>query len=68
MITIAYGRERGYTMNKLYIIRFKLSNGYVISTWSGWTEAAALDKIRKNPEWTFAVAENNEIHKIWDAR
>lgn len=55
-------------MNKLYIIRFRLSNDYVISTWSAWTEEAAQDKIRKNPEWTFNVVEDNDTHKIWDAK
>lgn len=54
-------------MNKLYVIRFTLKNGYIISTWTTWTEKAALEKIRKNPEWTFKVVEDNETHKIWSA-
>ena len=43
-------------MNKLYTIRFRLSNGYVISVWNCWT-----------PEWKFTVTEDNDTHKIWDA-
>ena len=54
-------------MNKLYIIRFKLTNGYIISTWWTWNESDALDKIQKNPEWEFKVVEDNSTHKIWDA-
>ena len=34
-------------MNKLYVIRFKLSNGYIVSTWSAWSEKEAEEKIRK---------------------
>ena len=55
-------------MNKLYVINFTLPNGYVFSTWSAWTEEAITEKIRKNPEWTFEVVEDNRIHKIWKAR
>ena len=55
-------------MNKLYIIRFLLSNGYCVSTWSAWSEEAIIDKMKKNPEWKFTVTENNDTHKIWDAR
>lgn len=54
-------------MNKLYVIRFRLSNGYIISTWTGWNEEDAASKMRTNPEWTFALAEDNDTHKIWDA-
>lgn len=55
-------------MNKLYIIRFKLSNGYIVSTWYGWNEPEAIDKMAKNPEWKFDLVTDNETHKIWDAR
>lgn len=55
-------------MNKLYIIKFLLPNGYVVSTWSVWDESLAIDKIEKNPEWKFTVVEDNETHKIWEAR
>lgn len=55
-------------MNKLYIIHFKLYNGYIVSTWTAWSEEAAQDKIRKNPEWTFSIVEDNATHKIWDAK
>lgn len=54
-------------MNKLYVIRFRLSNGYIISTWSAWSETDALNKMALNPEWTFTLTEDNDIHKIWDA-
>ena len=57
-------------MNKLFVIRFLLPGHpeYCLSTWYGWSEADAQEKIRKNPEWEFTVSENNEIHKIWEAR
>lgn len=55
-------------MNKLYIINFKLSNGYTVSTWYGWNEPEAIEKMDKNPEWTFELVEDNDTHKIWDAR
>lgn len=55
-------------MNKLYIIRFKLTNGFVVSTWWAWNESDALDKIQKNPEWRFSVVTDNDTRKIWDAR
>ena len=54
-------------MNKLYIIKFLLPNGYFINTWSAWNEKNILEKIKKNPEWKFKVVENNDIHKIWHA-
>lgn len=54
-------------MNKLYVIRFKISHDFTISTWSGWDQADAEDKMRKNPEWTYTLVENNDIHKIWEA-
>ena len=55
-------------MNKLYVIRFKLSNDYTVSTWHTWDEQDALDKIQKNPEWEFTVVEDNGVHQIWDAK
>lgn len=55
-------------MNKLFIIRFLFPTGDCISTWSAWDEEVALENIRKNPEWTFTVVEDNDIHKIWEAR
>ena len=54
-------------MNRLYIIRFRLSNNYIVSTWWAWNEEEAVEKIQKNPEWTFTLAEDNDAHKIWDA-
>lgn len=55
-------------MNKLYTIRFLLSNGYVISTWYGWSKEDIDRKMALNPEWTFTLAEDNDIHQIWEAR
>lgn len=54
-------------MNKLYVIRFRLSNGYIVSTWSAWSETDVLKKMDLNQEWKFTLTEDNEIHKIWDA-
>jgi len=55
-------------MNKLYVIRFKISHDYVVSTWSAWTQEEAEKKMLLNPEWSFTLVEDNETHKIWDAR
>lgn len=55
-------------MNKLYIIKFRLYNDYTISTWYGWNEFDAEEKMKENPEWTFSLVTDNNIHKIWDAR
>ena len=54
-------------MNKLYIIRFKLSNDYTVSTWYGWSESEAVEKMAKNPEWDYTIVADNDIHKLWDA-
>lgn len=54
-------------MNKLYVIRFKLPNGYIVSAWHTWSRQDAEQKMRMNPEWTFSLMENNETHMIWDA-
>ena len=54
-------------MNKLFVINFKLSNGYTVSTWYCWNLEDAKEKMRKNPEWTFEEIENNDTHQIWDA-
>jgi len=55
-------------MNKLYVIRFLINHDYVISTWYGWNQEDADDKMQKNSEWTFSLVEDNDIHKIWEAR
>lgn len=55
-------------MNKLFVIRFRILHDYIVSTWSGWSEEAAREKMKNNPEWTFSLAEDNDVHKIWDAR
>lgn len=55
-------------MNKLFTISFQLENGYTISTWYGWNESDAIEKMAKNPEWTYTVIVDNNIHKIWIAR
>ena len=55
-------------MNKLYIIRFKISHDYTVSTWFSWNEADAVEKMKANPEWKFSLVEDNDAHKLWDAR
>ena len=55
-------------MNKLYVIRFLLPNGYEISRYSAWNENMIHTKIAENPEWEFTLAEDSRTHKIWDAR
>jgi len=55
-------------MNKLYIIRWLIADDFVISVCSFWTRSAMLDKMRKNPEWTFSQVENNCVHEIWIAK
>ena len=54
-------------MNKLYIIRFKLSNDYTVSTWFSWNEADAIEKMKANPEWEFSLVVDNDTNKVWDA-
>ena len=51
-------------MNKLYVINWTLPGGYVISVSKFWSRAAFLNKMRKNPEWTFETVEDNFIHTI----
>lgn len=55
-------------MNKLYVINFRLQNGYLLSAWYGWSEQEAVEEMKKNPEWEFTLEADNEIHKIWNAR
>ena len=55
-------------MNKLFTIRWLLSDDYVISVSNFWSEAAMNAKIAKNPEWNFTIAENNDCHMIVIAR
>ena len=55
-------------MNKLYIIKWTLKNGYVLSVSYFWNYTDMLEKMAKNPEWIFSEAENNNIHCIYIAR
>lgn len=55
-------------MNKLYVIRFLLSNGFCVSVWYAWDRAATLNKIANNPEWSFEIQEDDDVHTIWNAR
>lgn len=55
-------------MNKLYIIKFMLSNDYVVSVWYAWNADELKNKIAANPEWNFNMVENNHIHMIYEAR
>lgn len=56
------------TMNKLYVINFRLSNGYIVSTWWTWDADTLKEKKTANPEWTFSLTEDNAVHQIWDAK
>ena len=51
-------------MNKLYVIQWTLSNGYIVSVSYFWNESELYDKMRKNPEWSFDIIEDNNTHKI----
>ena len=55
-------------MNKLYVINWALPDGYVFSTSSFWSKEEMDEKIRKNPEWSYEVTEDNATHKIVTAR
>lgn len=55
-------------MNKLYVIKWVLSNGYVLSNSAFWNEEEMREKMRKNPEWVFEREEDNDVHKIVIAR
>ena len=37
-------------MNKLYIINFRLKNGFIISTFTSWNLETLKNKIANNPE------------------
>lgn len=54
-------------MNKLYTIKFILSNGYVISVYNTFYPGDLIRKIANNPEWTFTLIESNDIHDIYIA-
>ena len=55
-------------MNKLYCIKFLLSNGYTISVFNTWSREALEKKIESNPEWKFTLEEDNATHAIYTAR
>lgn len=55
-------------MNKLYVIRFLLSNSFCISVWYAWDRADVLKKMADNPEWTYELVEDFDIHAVWNAR
>lgn len=54
-------------MNKLYVINWTLRNGYVISTSTFWDYMKFWVTMRKNPEWTFELVEDNDCHMIYKA-
>jgi uncharacterized protein (DUF2249 family) len=54
-------------MNKLYVIKWTLKDGYVISVTNAWNPETIRDKMQKNPEWKFKLEEDNRIHQIWIA-
>lgn len=55
-------------MNRLYVIRWLLPNGYEISRSSFWVKELAEELMSKNPEWKFELVEANDTHMIWEAR
>jgi len=55
-------------MNRLYIIRWLLPNGFEISRSSFWRRELVEEKMSKNPEWKFELVEANDAHMIWEAR
>ena len=57
-------------MNTLYVIRFRLSNGYVIGQRSFWNHGAFIEKLLQNWKdgWKFSVIEKSDLHWIIDAR
>ena len=55
-------------MNKLYIINWTLPNGYVFETTTFWTERGINDKMKQWPEFNFVLVEDNDCHKIYEAR
>lgn len=55
-------------MNKLFTIKWELQNGYVISVSNFWNQDDLNAKMEKNPEWSFTVTENNDVHMIVIAR
>lgn len=55
-------------MNKMYIIHFRISHDCIVSTWFSWNESDAIEKMKANPEWEYTLSEDNDTHKIWDAR
>lgn len=55
-------------MDKLYVIRWFLPNGYQISTSSFRSETALKEKMDRNPEWGFELVSDDEAQQIWNAR
>lgn len=55
-------------MNKLYIIKWLLPNGYEISRCTFWNMDLVTKKIENNPDWDFELVENNDVQMVWEAR
>lgn len=55
-------------MDKLYVVRYALSNGYVIATYSFWHRMEMIRKMIDESEFDYKLIENNEIHEIWEGR
>lgn len=51
-------------MNKLYIIKWCLLNGYEISITHYWTYAEMKKAMKNNTDWCFVTVENNDCHMI----
>ena len=55
-------------MNRLYVIQWKYTNGYLLSTSYFWSESEAREKMQQNQEWKYSLEEATDAHKIWIAR
>lgn len=54
-------------MNKLYCVKFIVREDLVFHR-NFWDEKLAVEYMKKNPDWHFTLAEDNDCHKIWEGR
>ncbi len=54
-------------MNKLYIINYRLPNGYLLSSHSFWNYAEAKRMMVEATAWDYELVEANDVHMIWEA-
>lgn len=59
-------------MNKLYVIRFLIRDAFGdwlnIFTLSRWNQEDIEQAKQSFAGWTYTLAEDNDIHQIWEAR